>query len=182
MSEQSARQQRDVIAVALPGQPGQFVLIQQVPAEKDATDDDDTSHASSAAPDDGCGETPPANEDELYEDEECFHNESDVSCQSKLATPADEMVEFEEEIMRQKLSLRSYHFEGNNWCEDWQMYMKNNHLVSISICVATLRVHESVYEILKLTIFFRNRYLAYAAIIACTRCDWVTGSYFYWAP
>lgn len=36
----------------------------------------------------------------------------------------------EDEIIRQKLSVRAYHLPGNSWCEDWQMYIKNNHLVS----------------------------------------------------
>ena len=35
-----------------------------------------------------------------------------------------------DEMIRHKLSVRAYHILGNDWCEDWQMYMKNNHLVS----------------------------------------------------
>lgn len=35
----------------------------------------------------------------------------------------------EEEIIRRKLSLRTYHLPGNNWGQDWLMYFKNNHLV-----------------------------------------------------
>ncbi|KAL3795929.1 hypothetical protein HJC23_002200 [Cyclotella cryptica] len=35
----------------------------------------------------------------------------------------------EEEIIRRKLSLRTYHLPGNNWRQDWLMYINNNHLV-----------------------------------------------------
>jgi hypothetical protein len=35
----------------------------------------------------------------------------------------------EEAIIRQKLSIRSYHLPGNNWVQDYAMYIKNNHLV-----------------------------------------------------
>ena len=38
-----------------------------------------------------------------------------------------------EETVRQRLSTRAYHLPGNNWCEDWQMYIRNNHLVSIFV-------------------------------------------------
>lgn len=40
----------------------------------------------------------------------------------------------DEEIIRHKLSVRAYHLRGNSWCEDWQMYIKNNHLVFGMCC------------------------------------------------
>ena len=35
----------------------------------------------------------------------------------------------EEDFIRKKLSLRSYHLPGNNWRQDWAMYIRNNHLI-----------------------------------------------------
>lgn len=35
----------------------------------------------------------------------------------------------EEEIIRRRLTVRAYHLPGNNWYEDWKMYIQNNHLV-----------------------------------------------------
>lgn len=33
----------------------------------------------------------------------------------------------EEATMRKLFSIRSAHLPGNNWCQDWMQYMKNNH-------------------------------------------------------
>ena len=35
----------------------------------------------------------------------------------------------DEAVIRQKLSIRSYHLPGNSWWQDYAMYIKNNHLV-----------------------------------------------------
>jgi len=44
-------------------------------------------------------------------------------------TDPQKQLYIEEAIIRQKLSIRSYHLPGNNWCQDYAMYIKNNHLV-----------------------------------------------------
>jgi len=46
----------------------------------------------------------------------------------------------EDEIIRQKLSVRAYHLPGNNWCEDWQMYLRNNHIVRNASCFMAISV------------------------------------------
>lgn len=41
----------------------------------------------------------------------------------------DEDDDEEEAVIRQKLSIRSYHLPSNTWSQDYIMYIKNNHLV-----------------------------------------------------
>ena len=42
---------------------------------------------------------------------------------------AQKQIYDDEAIIRQKLSIRSYHLPGNSWGQDYAMYIKNNHLV-----------------------------------------------------
>lgn len=67
--------------------------------------------------------------------------DSNCSCDkystSTPTTSSDSLVDIdtqrqiyeEESIIRQKLSIRSYHLPGNTWGQDYAMYIKNNHLV-----------------------------------------------------
>ena len=61
------------------------------------------------------------------------------SCHSTTPTTSKDSVDSvidvqkqiyeEEELIRQKLSVRSYHLPGNTWIQDLTMYIRNNHLV-----------------------------------------------------
>mmetsp|Transcript_11320 Transcript_11320/g.26478 ORF Transcript_11320/g.26478 Transcript_11320/m.26478 type:complete len:644 (+) Transcript_11320:63-1994(+) len=118
--------------LALPGlfPPGRDVSCkdpqQDVPAETEKTvnggDDNDEQpmHDHSNGPHDvgGVPEAPPPNDGE---DGQHHHVEEE-----EPLTEAD--------IIRQKLSLRAYHLPGNNWCQDLDMYIRNNHLIFGLFC------------------------------------------------
>mmetsp|Transcript_19539 Transcript_19539/g.43516 ORF Transcript_19539/g.43516 Transcript_19539/m.43516 type:complete len:624 (+) Transcript_19539:59-1930(+) len=118
--------------LALPGlfPPGRDVSCkdpqQDVPAETEKTvnggDDNDEQpmHDHSNGPHDvgGDPEAPPPNDGE---DGQHHHVEEE-----EPLTEAD--------IIRQKLSLRAYHLPGNNWCQDLDMYIRNNHLIFGLFC------------------------------------------------
>ena len=64
-------------------------------------------------------------------------DEKDIPVESKMPENQGnkEQIEDEDEvksldeIIRQKLSARAYHLPGNNWCQDWRDYVRNNHLI-----------------------------------------------------
>ena len=59
-------------------------------------------------------------------DDECSSVSADGDQNSKDSNPDDDVI-------RQKLSMRAYHLPGNNWRQDLGMYIKNNHLI-FGIC------------------------------------------------
>ena len=61
-----------------------------------------------------------------------------------------EYVKSLDEIIIQKLSVRSYHLPGNNWCQDWRDYIRNNHLVFGLFCHDKLHPVKNKHRILLL--------------------------------
>ena len=104
---------------------------QNVPAQTEKTvndgddlgaylgDDQQMHDHSNGTHDDGDPEAPPPRDEE---DGSHHHVEQ------------EEPVLTEEDIIRQKLSLRSYHLPGNNWTQDLDMYIRNNHLIIGIFC------------------------------------------------
>lgn len=55
-----------------------------------------------------------------------------------------------DEIIRQKLSVRAYHLPGNNWCQDWRDYIRNNHLIFGLCCHDRLHPVKNKHRIILL--------------------------------
>ena len=64
--------------------------------------------------------------------------------------PDTEDIKSLDEIIIQKLSVRSYHLPGNNWCQDWRDYIRNNHLVFGLFCHDKLHPVKNKHRILLL--------------------------------
>eukprot|EP01082_Thalassiosira_pseudonana_P006305 g6078.t1 g6078 contig20:746436-746813(+) len=48
---------------------------------------------------------------------------------STVSLDNQQQIYEEEDFIRKKLSLRSYHLPGHNWRQDWAMYIRNNRLI-----------------------------------------------------
>ena len=62
----------------------------------------------------------------------------------------DEIIISLDEVIRQKLSVRAYHLPGNNYCEDWRDYVRNNHLVFGLFCHDSLHPVKNKHRIILL--------------------------------
>ena len=118
-----------LVELALPGlfSPGRDVTSetpqQDVQVETVKTDGgDDPLHDDYNGTPDGDPEAPPPHDGE---DGPHHHIEEEEE---------EEEPPTEEDIIRQKLSLRAYHLPGNNWCQDLDMYIRNNHLIIGLFC------------------------------------------------
>ena len=116
-----------------------IIIIEQAQFEYD-----DGSKAYATSSDESSSMASSADIHDISEHNESIKVKSSGDKESELRTDEDE-------IIRQKLSVRAYHLPGNNWCQDLAMYIKNNHLVS-RICDNLLFCVSSIHGNMQLTI------------------------------
>ncbi|KAL9185874.1 hypothetical protein ACHAXT_003651 [Thalassiosira profunda] len=91
-----------------------IVVVEHIPAEKGHESD-----ASATASEEDTGESSA----ETDGDDRGSTDDNEQPVDEEIKPPS------EDEIIRQKLSIRAYHLPGNSWCEDLCSYYQNNHLV-----------------------------------------------------
>jgi len=89
------------------------------------------------------------NEDDVLYEEVPISVSLDISNSNEEEETTEEIKSLDE-IIIQKLSVRSYHLPGNNWCQDWRDYIRNNHLVFGLFCHDKLHPVKNKHRILLL--------------------------------
>jgi len=93
------------------------------------------------------------NEDDVLDEEVLIPVSLDISNSNEIEDdepPTTKEIKSLDEIIIQKLSVRSYHLPGNNWCQDWRDYIRNNHLVFGLFCHDKLHPVKNKHRILLL--------------------------------
>jgi len=91
------------------------------------------------------------NEDDILDEVVPIPVSLDIPNSNEDDEPPDtEDIKSLDEIIIQKLSVRSYHLPGNNWCQDWRDYIRNNHLVFGLFCHDKLHPVKNKHRILLL--------------------------------